>query len=197
MKPISVALIDDHPLLLAGVANLFEESDGFEIVARGASAGDALKIVTQRPDVIILDLNMPGNAFDAISVIAANSADTKVVAFTASTGVDHAVRALKAGASGYILKGSSAQELIRGIRAVHAGEMYITQDFAAKGRHCPAQCFVTETFRTGRQAQHPRGANHSAPDAWTDEQGDRPRARHHRENREALHDDPDAKAAGA
>jgi DNA-binding NarL/FixJ family response regulator len=132
MKPISVALIDDHPLLLAGVATLFEASDGFELVAKGACASDAIEVMKQHPDVIILDLNMPGDAFDAIAVIAANSEGTKVVAFTASTGIDHAVRALEAGASGYILKGSSAEELLQGVRAVHAGETYIAQGFATK-----------------------------------------------------------------
>ena len=132
VRPISVALIDDHPLLRAGVACLFEASEDFQLVAKGASAGDAIEILKQHPDIILVDLNMPGDAFGAIADIAASTEGTKAVVFTASTGIEHAVRALEAGASGYILKGSSAEELLEGVRAVHAGETYIARGFAAK-----------------------------------------------------------------
>ncbi|MRG55394.1 two component transcriptional regulator, LuxR family [Phyllobacterium sp. YR620] len=133
MVPISVALVDDHPLMLAGVVNLFETNSEFSVVAKGASADDALQISRQlRPDVMVLDLYMPGNVFEVISEIGANPGGTKVVAFTAMTGSDYAVRALHAGAKGYVLKGSSADELIQGVRAAHSGETYITPAFAIK-----------------------------------------------------------------
>ncbi|SFJ15333.1 MULTISPECIES: response regulator transcription factor [unclassified Phyllobacterium] len=133
MVPISVALVDDHPLMLAGVVNLFETNSEFSVVAKGASADDALQISRQlRPDVMVLDLYMPGNVFEVISEIGANPGGTKVVAFTAMTGSDYAVRALHAGAKGYVLKGSSADELIEGVRAAHSGETYITPAFAIK-----------------------------------------------------------------
>ena len=79
-----------------------------------------------------MDLNMPGNAFEAIKQITARQGSTKVVAFTASVNIEHAVMALDAGASGYILKGSSVEELVQGLRAVHGGDAYITQEFATK-----------------------------------------------------------------
>lgn len=130
---ISIALVDDHPLLLSGIARMFEQEGGFDVVACGATAADAVEIVAQHvPDILILDLSLPGNAFDAIASIAARTDGTKVVAFTASTGIEFAVRALEAGASGYILKGSSADEVLRGVRAVCGGEVYITQGFASK-----------------------------------------------------------------
>jgi len=133
MVPISVALVDDHPLMLAGVVNLFETNSEFSVVAKGASADDALQISRQlSPDVMVLDLYMPGNVFEVISEIGANPGGTKVVAFTAMTGSDYAVRALHAGAKGYVLKGSSADELIQGVRAAHSGETYITPAFAIK-----------------------------------------------------------------
>jgi len=81
---------------------------------------------------MVLDLYMPGNVFEVISEIGANPGGTKVVAFTAMTGSDYAVRALHAGAKGYVLKGSSADELIQGVRAAHSGETYITPAFAIK-----------------------------------------------------------------
>jgi DNA-binding NarL/FixJ family response regulator len=133
MGSISIALVDDHPLLLAGVVNLFEINDDFRVVAKGATADDALQINKKlRPDVMVLDLFMPGNVFDVITEIVTKSGGTKVVAFTAMTASDYAVRALNAGASGYILKGSSAEELIQGVRAAHNGETYITPSFACK-----------------------------------------------------------------
>lgn len=78
-----------------------------------------------------MDLNMAGNAFDAIAEISRKS-KTKVVVLTASTGVDHAVHSLDAGAHGYVLKGGSADELIRSIRSVLDGQTYISQEFASK-----------------------------------------------------------------
>lgn len=133
MGRISVALIDDHPLMLAGVVNLFETTDDFIVIGKGATSEDALDINRKlRPDVMVMDLFMPGNAFDVISEIVTTSSGTKIVAFTAMTGSDHAVRALNAGASGYVLKGSSADELIQGVRAAHRGETYITPGFAFK-----------------------------------------------------------------
>lgn len=133
MDPISVALVDDHPLLLAGVVNLFDVNDDFVVVGKGSSAEDALHLNRQHcPDVMVLDLFMPGNVFEVINEIVTNSSNTKVVAFTAMTGSDYAVKALNAGASGYILKGSSANELIEGVRAAYSGETYITPGFAHK-----------------------------------------------------------------
>lgn len=130
---ISIALVDDHPLLLSGIARMFEQAGDFDVVACGATADEAVEIVAQHvPDILILDLSLPGNAFDAIASIASKTDGTKVVAFTASTGIEYAVRALEAGASGYMLKGSTADEVMRGIRAVWGGEVYITQGFASK-----------------------------------------------------------------
>ncbi|ATU94433.1 response regulator [Phyllobacterium zundukense] len=133
MSPISIALVDDHPLMLSGVVSLFERNDDFVVVAKGTTADEALQINRDFfPNVMVLDLFMPGNVFDVISEIVRTSRGSKVVAFTAMTGSDYAVRALNAGASGYVLKGSSAEELIQGVRAAHCGETYITPGFACK-----------------------------------------------------------------
>ena len=133
MRPISVAFVDDHPVLLSGLTELFASTAGFEVVAKGANAADAIQITSQKsPDILVMDLNMPGNAFDAIAQISSKYGSTKVVAFTASANVEHAVMALDAGASGYILKGSSIEELVQGLTAVHGGETYLTQGFATK-----------------------------------------------------------------
>ena len=133
MSPISLAFVDDHPVLLEGIINVFKSRPEFRVVATGVSAPDAVMIAsTHRPDMIVIDLNMPGDAFDAIAQIKA--LQIKVVAFTASVDVDAAIRALEAGASGYVVKGVTAQELISGIQAVLTGETYIAPVFEEKVR---------------------------------------------------------------
>lgn len=130
MNRVSVAFVDDHPLFLAGVSSLFANQDRFSVVAIGSNATDALDIARRhRPAVMVMDLNMPGDAFAAIAQI---SRACKIIAFTASTGIDCAVRALDAGASGYVLKGSTADELLAAVELVIRGETFINQGLAAK-----------------------------------------------------------------
>ena len=80
----------------------------------------------------MIDLNMPGNAFDCIKQIRKSAPETRVVAFTASSGINHAIDALQAGANGYVLKGSPLESLKEAIDAVMAGETYISKGFATK-----------------------------------------------------------------
>ena len=91
MRPISVAFVDDHPVLLSGLRSLFANVAGFEVVATGVTAGDAIHITIQKtPDIVVMDLNMPGNAF------ATNRADHSQLRKHQS-GIEHAVMALDAG----------------------------------------------------------------------------------------------------
>lgn len=133
MSKTSVALVDDHPIMIEAISSILSRANNFDIVATGKNARDAIEIcVRERPQILILDLNMPGDAFAAISTITSASAAPKVVAFTASTGVESAIRALDSGASGYVLKGSSAQELIEALTVVEAEETFIAQTFATR-----------------------------------------------------------------
>jgi len=134
MSAISVGIVDDHPLLIEGIATLLSRTQGrLQISSTGSTVRDIIDISTRlHPDVIIVDLSMPGDVYAAIAASIKISPNTKVVAFTAATGVDSAIRALDAGASGYVLKGSSAQELIQAIEAVCHGETYITRSFASQ-----------------------------------------------------------------
>ncbi|KQQ49171.1 two-component system response regulator [Rhizobium sp. Leaf311] len=132
MSPISVALVDDHPLMLAGLTEILRKQPAFSVTATGSSADDILDIgLRLAPDVFVVDLMMPGNIFEAIAKLV-EKVRTKILVFTAMTGSDYAVRALNAGASGYVLKGSSAQELLQAIATVHRGDMFITPAFACK-----------------------------------------------------------------
>lgn len=133
MTSISVAFVDDHPLMIEAVSSLFSRSSGFDLIATGSTAKDAVDIcLTTRPRVIVVDLSLPGDAFAAITTITSAAPHTKLVAFTAAIGVETAIRALDAGASGYVLKGSNPDELLQAIRCVESGETYITQNFASR-----------------------------------------------------------------
>lgn len=133
MSLMSVALVDDHPLMIEAISSLLLRSGRFNVVATGICANDVVDICTRSmPQVIVVDLNMPGDIYTAMSAAICASPSTKVIAFTAATGVDSTIRALDSGATGYVLKGSSSRELIDAITAAHSGETYITQHFASR-----------------------------------------------------------------
>ncbi|RDJ27263.1 DNA-binding response regulator [Bosea caraganae] len=133
MSAISIAIVDDHPLMAEGIASVLQRRAGFAVAATGSNAGDILSIAANHQvDAIIVDLNMPGDVFQAIADTCRDMPGTKIVVFTASTSTEHAMRALDAGAGGYVLKGSPANELFEAIEAARRGEIYITPSFATK-----------------------------------------------------------------
>ncbi len=129
---ISIVLADDHPLFREGVASILKEEADFEIVGQGANASEAIHLAHNlMPDVIILDIDMPGSGLSAIEAITANCPATRIVMLTVSEEESHVVKALKAGASAYVLKGVASRELIRILRDVVAGQSYVTPALAA------------------------------------------------------------------
>jgi two-component system nitrate/nitrite response regulator NarL len=128
---IRVAIVDDHPLFREGVAHTLAGGHGIEIVGQGASADDALQLARDLlPDVILLDISMPGGGLNAAREIAAACPATRIVMLTVSE-EDDLLAALKAGARAYALKGVSGRELASILRAVHAGEVYVTPTLAS------------------------------------------------------------------
>jgi two-component system, NarL family, nitrate/nitrite response regulator NarL len=128
---ISLALFDDHPILLDALIRIFKELDDFEVVGTGRSATDAAAFVkVNKADIIILDLGMPGDPFQAIGRIITERPSTKIMVFTESVSVDHAVRALQAGASGYISNKSTTQELLSAIRTIASDQIFLAPNFA-------------------------------------------------------------------
>lgn len=133
MQKISLAFLDDHPILLAGLCQVFGASEHMSVIATGKSADDVMDIaVSMRPNVIVVDLNMPGNVLTAIAKATAMNLPSRFLAFTASESVDTAISALEAGALGYLLKGASLDELCEAIRRTHKGETYIAPAFASR-----------------------------------------------------------------
>lgn len=133
MLSVSVAFVDDHPTLLEGIRAIFSRRSGYKVVATGGCCVEALRIALDyKPNVLLIDLNMPGDAFNCIAKIRAISPETKVITFTASSDISHAIDALQAGASGYVLKGSALGSLTEAIDTVISGETYISQGLATK-----------------------------------------------------------------
>ena len=133
MSTVSIGLVDDHPIMIEGILTLLSRSQGFEVLSTGSTARDIIDISSSfHPDVIITDPSMAGDVYTAIAASIKISPNTKIVAFTGATGVDCAIRALDAGATGYVLKGSSPQELIQAIESIRHGETYITRSFASQ-----------------------------------------------------------------
>lgn len=133
MMMTTIAFVDDHPILLAGLARLFSSGSDVNVIAIGKTADDIVDIAqTMHPGIMVVDLGMPGNAIEAIAKVTSRGSETKILAFTASECVDTAIATLEAGALGFVLKGSSLEELRDAIDRVSAGETYITPGFATK-----------------------------------------------------------------
>jgi len=130
---LRVLLVDDHDLFRTGLRNLLEEQ-GVQVVGEAASGSDALRIVREiAPDVVVMDLNMPGmSGVEATREIAAIAPLTRVVVLTISDQDDDVMDAIVAGACGYLVKDSSIEELMRGINAAAIGESLISPPIASK-----------------------------------------------------------------
>ena len=129
---LHIAVVDDHPLFREGVAHTLGAQPGIEVVAEGDSAAAALRIAADRlPDIMLLDVSMPGGGLNAVRQIAHAFPVIKLVMLTVSEEEEDVTAALRAGARAYILKGVAARELVRILRDVAAGEVYVTPSLAA------------------------------------------------------------------
>jgi DNA-binding NarL/FixJ family response regulator len=130
---VRVLLVDDHDLFRTGLRSLLEEQ-GVQIVGEAASGQDALRFVREvAPDVVVMDLNMPGmNGVEATRHIGREAPLTRVVVLTISDQDTDVMDAILAGACGYLLKDASIQDLMQGIRAAAIGESLISPHIAGK-----------------------------------------------------------------
>src|SRR3982074_2893808 len=130
---ISIAIVDDHPILRQGLAAVLRNEPRFRLVAEGGSATEALQIAQlHRPDVLILDLNIPGSGMEALKQIAVEFPSVRCIILTVCDSADTAIIALNAGAQGYILKGVSAADLKSAIWTVFNNESFVSPEFATK-----------------------------------------------------------------
>ena len=132
-KQFTVAVIDDHPVVRKGIVQTFAEEGDFKVLAEGACADDATRIAAEvRPDIIVLDVNMPGGGVEAATVICREHPGAKVMMLSIREDLAVVRAALKAGALGYVSKGVSAADLIASARTVLAGSHSISAGLAAR-----------------------------------------------------------------
>jgi DNA-binding NarL/FixJ family response regulator len=133
LDEVRVVVVDDHDLFRTGLKNLLEEQ-GVNVVGEAPNGQTAIRLASDlAPDVVIMDLNMPGlTGVETTRKLAGIAPLTRVVVLTISAEDDDVMDAVMAGACGYLLKDSSIQDLIVGIRAAAAGESLISPQIAAK-----------------------------------------------------------------
>lgn len=132
MSDISLVIVDDHPLFRDGVAAALQNENDLNVLAQGENASEALELAKKHlPDIILLDITMPGGGIEAAKAITAACPVTKIIMLTFSEEEDDVLAALKAGAKAYVLKGVGSRELKNIIRSVNDGQVYITPTLAA------------------------------------------------------------------
>ena len=131
---IRILTVDDHPLLRRGIAALVNGEPDLKLIAEASNGEEAIDAFrSHRPDVTIMDLQMPGiDGIGAIGRIRDEFPNARIIVLTTYTGDTQVLRALRAGARAYILKGHVHKELLETIRAVHAGQKRIPPDIAAE-----------------------------------------------------------------
>jgi two-component system, NarL family, nitrate/nitrite response regulator NarL len=132
MNEMSIVIVDDHPLFRDGVAAALQSDSDMTVLAQGGNAKEALELAKKHlPDIILLDITMPGSGLEAAKAIATACPVTKIIMLTFSEEEDDVNAALKAGAKAYVLKGVSSRELKNIIRSVYDGHVYVTPTLAA------------------------------------------------------------------
>lgn len=128
MDPIRVLLADDHTLFRAGLRSLLANMPGIEVVAEASDGREALRLMhSQHPDVVTMDIRMQGlNGLDAIPQILEAFPDVHVLILSMHDNATYISKALRAGASGYLLKEAAPAELERAIKALVQGEIYLS-----------------------------------------------------------------------
>ena len=132
--PIRILCVDDHPLLREGVTALLASQPDLTLVAEASNGREAIEQFRKhRPDVTLMDLQMPEmNGLDAMIAICAEFPSARIIVLTTYTGDVQVMRALKAGARAYLLKGLLRKELLETIRLVHAGQKRILPEVATE-----------------------------------------------------------------
>lgn len=131
---IKVLIADDHEIVRKGLVQFVAETPDIEVCAEAGSARETLSLLRQHDcSVVVLDISMPGRSgLDALKDIKQQYPQIPVLMLSTHSEDEYAVRALKAGAAGYLMKQSAPRELIAAIRKVHAGGKYISESVADK-----------------------------------------------------------------
>ena len=129
---IKVLLADDHSIVRAGLRRIVEESGDMEVIAEAADGREAIRLVRETaPDVAVIDISMPDlDGLEVVSRLRGLRPDLPILILTMHEEGQYVVRAIQAGAMGYMTKQSAPEQLLKAIRKIHAGSRYLTDDAA-------------------------------------------------------------------
>lgn len=132
-EQIKVAVVDDHPLVREGIIHALTAFGDITVVGQGGSAGDAVRLIrTAQPDILLLDLSIPGLGLVALAEISSLHSPARAVILTVSEDSGDVLEALRRGASGYVLKGISGADLAAVLRRVHQAELYVSPELGGR-----------------------------------------------------------------
>jgi DNA-binding NarL/FixJ family response regulator len=148
MNPIRVLLADDHTLLRAGVRALLDQLPDVAVVGEATSGTEALALVEEhRPDILLADITMPGmSGLEVAERVARDFPETRTIILSMHTEKEYAIKALRAGAVGYLVKDAGTDELALAIRAAACGGSYLS---AAVSKHVVADIAQAAPARAG------------------------------------------------
>ena len=134
MHKINVFIVDDHQVVLDGLSSMLEKVDEINLLGQALDGPEALEFMLENPiDVAIIDINLPGmDGIELCKNIFKSHSSIRVLALTTYNEVSFITRIMKCGASGYLLKNTSGEELIEAIKKAHAGEQYLSKEVQEK-----------------------------------------------------------------
>jgi DNA-binding NarL/FixJ family response regulator len=133
-SPIRILIVDDHPVVLAGLTSMLSTQPDFEVVGSATGGEEAMQMLrTRAADILLLDLRMPGmNGVDTLLAIKAERIHVRAIILTSFETDEDIYRSVQAGAQGYLLKGAPQSDMVEAIHAVHVGRRYLPRHIAAR-----------------------------------------------------------------
>jgi DNA-binding NarL/FixJ family response regulator len=133
-KVIRILIVDDHPVVRAGLSDMLSTQAGMEVAGSTDDGEEALALIEgHRPDVLLLDLRMPGmSGIELLTRLKASHSTLRTIVLTSFDGDEDIYRAVKAGAEGYLLKSTTQAEMVQAIQSVHAGKRHIPLHIAGR-----------------------------------------------------------------